>query len=580
MTRNEKQVRRKLQDDPRLQEALKRKGLLPEHWLDDATSPVDPWRLETSTWNPLQHRDAFLGNGWLGQRFTPDGDGTYEGSSQSWCYGVREADGRPGGRIRELPAWASLVVREPVLRLRRHCQEVTAYRQVLDLERSCLETCCSRTTPGARWDEERLAWIARHEPGLAVLECRLTPRWGEHLVIDETVDAGHCADARELLVSGDEAGTLVLSGAFGDHRIAIAVRVLCDAPISFEVRRGDAGWRRRCLPELVRDRPLKLTKVVGIATSDQHADPVAAAINIVERACTDLESERSAHEAAWAALWERRIEIDHPRLQALVNAACHTLYCSVRGGSSMSIPPCGLSSANWRGQVFWDADTWMLPVLDLLQPELGESLVEYRLARANHARALAAVAGETGARIPWQSADDGSEGCTIDEFIAERHVGSSVALGLWQHWLITGNRAWLSRAWPLLRDLAAWWAARAKQDGDGSWHLRRVGCPDEYAGIRDDNACTNAGAATTLRLATSAALELGETADPHWMVVAQGLVTPAIPAQMCRSSMTAMPARRSNRPTPPSSSTLGNTSKIRPQCVPCETSTGHGTRGT
>jgi hypothetical protein len=86
-----------------------------------------------------------------------------------------------------------------------------------------------------------------------------------------------------------------------------------------------------------------------------------------------------AHTTQWAALWRRRVTVaGQPSVQNAVNSSFYLLYSSLRAGVNFSIPPAGLSSDNYAGLIFWDADTWMFPTLLALHPELARSIVMFR----------------------------------------------------------------------------------------------------------------------------------------------------------------------------------------------------------
>jgi trehalose/maltose hydrolase-like predicted phosphorylase len=89
----------------------------------------------------------------------------------------------------------------------------------------------------------------------------------------------------------------------------------------------------------------------------------------------------------------------------------------------------------------------------------------------------------------------------------------------------------------VIRGSAEYWAGRAEANDDGSWSIRQVCGSDEDAGIVDDNATTNTGAAWTLRLAHGLVSEAEGSAPDTWLEIADGLRLPwdderGIPLQM------------------------------------------------
>ena len=111
----------------------------------------------------------------------------------------------------------------------------------------------------------------------------------------------------------------------------------------------------------------------------------------------------SAHVAAWDALWRSDIVLpDQPDLQRWVRAGLYGLLSNVRPGEDDSISPVGLTSDNYAGLIFWDAETWMYPGLLLTHPEIAKSIVEYRYRTVPGARANAKRVGYDGPVLPLE----------------------------------------------------------------------------------------------------------------------------------------------------------------------------------
>ncbi len=207
------------------------------------------------------------------------------------------------------------------------------------------------------------------------------------------------------------------------------------------------------------------------------------------------------------------------------------LLASVREGTDESISPMGLSSAGYYGHVFWDADTWMLPPLLVLHPDLARSMVMFRYRALGAARRNASRNGYRGAMYPWESDELGDE--TTPRFawqnaLYENHVTGDVALAQWQYYLATGDSAWLARyGEPVLQATADFWASRARFSRDkGRYDIPHVVSVDEgLIGIGNDT-YTNAIARRNLELATLASRRVGRAPDALWSRVAQWLYIP------------------------------------------------------
>ena len=94
----------------------------------------------------------------------------------------------------------------------------------------------------------------------------------------------------------------------------------------------------------------------------------------------------------------------------------------------------------------------------------------------------------------------------------EQHINSDISFATRQMWQLSHDEAWLAdTGYPLAEGIAEFWASKATKGADGLYHILKVMGPDEFHQLVDDNAYTNAAAATALRFAADAAAALGKT---------------------------------------------------------------------
>ena len=228
----------------------------------------------------------------------------------------------------------------------------------------------------------------------------------------------------------------------------------------------------------------------------------------------------------WPQFWQKSDIgiVGDPEAQQVTHA--NMFYLAGSASKNGSIPPMGLSSIQYAGHIFWDAEIWMFPALIAQHPDLARGFIDYRFNRLKAAEALARKHGFKGAEYPWESAATGDE-VAPEEFSHERHITADVAYAAWQYYLWTGDKAYLeSEAWPIIKDSADYWVSRATKTADGKYHIDNVIGPDETSGTISDDAYTNAIVAQTLRDAALAAKAVGQSPDPDWKQVADGLVLP------------------------------------------------------
>ncbi len=263
-------------------------------------------------------------------------------------------------------------------------------------------------------------------------------------------------------------------------------------------------------------------------TSAHHDDP----LNEAERMTifAKLEGRNRLiqfHQQAWDNLWKSDIVIDgDDQSQQDIHSMLYHLYSFVREGTALSPSPMGLSGLGYNGHVFWDTELWMYPAVLVLHPEIAKSLVEYRYQRLEAARRNAFSHGYKGAMFPWESAASGVEETPVWALSGpfEHHITACVGIAAWNYYCVTQDKDWLrEKGWPVLKEVADFWASRVERNGPGKYEIKNVVAADEWAENIDNDAWTNASAKAVLQYATDAAKILNIKANADWMHVAQNI---------------------------------------------------------
>ena len=491
---------------------------------------------------------AFVGNGYLAGRQPFDGQGYAEvrlpggdeplptQSEVHGLYALGVPDAPPGSppqpkveRRAALPSWSTLSYDDGSGPYRLSRGTVSGYRQRLDLRTGTLTTSLMWTSPGGKQVHLRYDVTPdRARRHAAAVRLRLVPQFTGRVTVTDVLD-GRAAEllaargkghhrrsqwvdvtTKGLHVRATEASTLAGGRV---HRVAAGGKLTARQAIRLHVREGHT---------------YTVTKFIGIATASDSRAPHAAALAASRReARLGYAGLRRASDAAWAGLWRSDIEVSgDQRLQRQVRASFFALLASVRADTPWAPSPGGLSSDGYNGHVFWDSETWMYPSLLATEPAIARASLQYRYNRLGAARANARKTGWKGARYPWESGLRGSEETPAFAKTGklEIHVNADIALAVHQYWLATGDRRWLaSRGWPMLKGIAAYYVSRAAKRSNGTYSIRNVIPPDEYAEGVDDSVYTNMSAAQALRFARAAARILHRPADPRWTRVAHGL---------------------------------------------------------
>ncbi|NEB79167.1 glycoside hydrolase family 65 protein [Streptomyces sp. SID14478] len=508
-----------------------------------------PTTLTTHTYAPADYRrQPFVGNGYLGQRIPATGTG-YQGDmgGTGWpLYEQRYAGAFAAGFyhhtedddefLAALPTWSTLTlgVGDHTLTPGAPSSTISDYRQSLDMRRATVSTAFTWTPEADRPTDVAFEVLGhRSRAALGMVRARVTPRWSGSLDVRALLDG---AGTRRATAEGREAGRgntfeVTVRAEGTEHRQTEAAALLPapGTPVSADsavlpggdtlAARTTAG--RQLTVDVRAGRTYEFVKYVGV---DDRADRARRTVR--ETARTGWSRLLREHEAAWADLWRPRIETSgSPARAATVDSALYSLYSSVRENQQWSLGPSGLSAETYAGQVYWDADTWMFPTLLALHPELARSVVDYRYRTLDQARRNAASVDRKGAVWPWTAGPSGlcsGVGPCVDY---QDHLQNEIALAQWQFFQATGDKEWLrERGYPVLKEIAAYWAGRVRRDDQGAYHVDRVSGADEYASHVDDHALTNGGAAVSLRNAATAAKLLGEDAPAEWADIADKLV--------------------------------------------------------
>lgn len=536
----------------------------------------DGWTATATRIDPKDSHHAFVGNGYLGQRVPPNGTGyaapggttgwplktpEYDGSFVSGLYAKGPKDLKGRQAIAAIPTWTTLDVatggaHPDTFSSATAPGRISHYRQTLSLRCGFVRTSLTWTAADGRVTDLVYDVLAdRTDAHTGAVRLRMTPHWSGSATVTDGLDG---RGARRMTPSADgattggkEAGGKEAGGAGTGRTMDVGFRTdgtKTEGAVASTLRTGpgvranpprpaaqDKLSNRQQVSFPVRSgRSYELTKYVGVDTALTSRTPRAAADAASRRAADrGWDSLFARHSAAWQRLWRSDIEVKGRRdLQSWVRSAQYGLLANTRAGNRNSIGPTGLTSDNYAGEIFWDAETWMYPGLLAAHPALARSIVDYRYKTRAGAAANARKLGYDGLFYSWTS---GSKGDLWNECHSwdpphcktQNHLMGDISLATWQYYLATKDTAWLrSRGWPVLKGIAEFWASRATRNADGSYSVKNVAGPDEYSNGVDDAVFTNAGAATALRHAGRVAAILGEKAPASWKTIADKLRIP------------------------------------------------------
>ncbi|MFD7922064.1 discoidin domain-containing protein [Streptomyces sp. NPDC059740] len=529
------------------------------------------WTATSTRIAPSGSYHPYVANGYLGARVPPNGSGytatgektgwplftpRYDGSFVSGLYAHNRHTTEDRQVAAAIPGWSGLEVatggaHPQTFSSATAAGQVSHYRQTLHLRCGLVRTSLTWTAADGRRTDLTYDVIAdRTHPHAAAVHLRLTPHWSGRATVTDVIDGRGArrieqtgGGARPEAAPGTGPAMDVTFRADGTGTTGAVSSTLqptsqLTALPSLREQRGEPARKltnRQALSFPVHGGgSYELTKYVGVDTSLTSHDPRAAA-SAAARGAAAVGWQRmlNRHAAAWNALWRSDIEVaGHRDLQAWVRSAQYGLLANTRRGAANSISPVGLTSDNYAGEVFWDAETWMYPALLAAHPDLARTVVDYRYRTRRAAHANARRLGYDGLFYPWTSGSDGDLNSECHSWDpphcrTQNHLMGDISLAAWQYYLATGDTTWLrDRGWPVMKGIAQFWASRVTRDDDGHYSIRDVAGPDEYSNGVDDGVFTNAGAATALRDAVRAAHVLHRPVPARWTTVADRLRIP------------------------------------------------------
>ena len=500
------------------------------------------WTVVEEHFDPARQRAQetvfSVGNGRFATRGSLE-EGNRSNRPATLVHGIYAPHPLAHSELANVPDWTALDVHVDGERFSLDSGEVVRHVRTLDLRRGLLRRDVEWRSPAGRLVDlrfERFASLAR--PHIAAVRVRVTARDFDGPVAvharlnarPETDGLAHTQSEAQSVLGDVAALSVRIRGR--ETRVAAAMCLRTPDPTAHaEI------WNAHEQPTLVAHWTVRagesatFEKTVALVTTRDHEDAMAAAIDELDRSAdVDFEALLEESEAAWARDWSVAdivIQGD-PEAQLATRFALFQLLISTpREDDQVSIGAKGLTGFGYRGHVFWDTETFVLPFLVHFRPEIARNLLSYRYHRLPGARRKAAANRVEGAQFPWESAETGDEVTptwlpdatgrelirvwTVDIAI---HISAMIALAVERYWRSSGDDDWMiERGAEIVIDSARFWASRAEwNEGLARYEYTDVLGPDEYHEHVDNNAFSNRVAAWHLRFAARVAEWLNESA--------------------------------------------------------------------
>ena len=206
--------------------------------------------------------------------------------------------------------------------------------------------------------------------------------------------------------------------------------------------------------------------------------------------------------------WDRadvQVDGDVEIQQAVRFGLFHVLQAGARG-EDRAIPAKGLTGPGYDGHVFWDTESFVLPVLTFTAPDAAASALRWRHSTLPAARERAAQLGLHGAAFPWRTIAGQECSGYWPAGTAAFHINADIADAVTRYVDATGDEEFEhGTGMELLVDTARLFRSLGHHDDAGQFHIDGVTGPDEYSAIADDNVFTNLMAQQNLAAAAAVA---------------------------------------------------------------------------
>jgi alpha,alpha-trehalose phosphorylase len=325
-------------------------------------------------------------------------------------------------------------------------------------------------------------------------------------------------------------------------RVGAAMDHLIEGPdVRTDSRSFEDGGLVTATAVLQPGQRLRVTKFVSYGWSSARSltavrDQVYAALSGARQTGWDglLAEQRAFLDDFWDHA-DVELEGDAEVQQAVRFALFHVLQAGARG-ENRAIPAKGLTGPGYDGHVFWDTETYVLPVLTLTAPDAAASALQWRHSTIPAAKARAAQLGFKGTAFPWRTINGAECSGYWPAGTAAFHINADIAAAVIRYVEATGDEAFARQTgMELLVETARLWRSLGHHDPQGRFHIDGVTGPDEYSALGDDNVYTNLLARRNLLAAADAtkqypdrARELGIDAEEaaSWRDAAEAMSVP------------------------------------------------------
>lgn len=245
------------------------------------------------------------------------------------------------------------------------------------------------------------------------------------------------------------------------------------------------------------------------------------------------------HVSEWSKLWVSNIYItpktgitttetdEINTMNRFLKFSLYNIYSIIRDDINTDLNAMNLTMLDFNGNVFWNAELFLLPVLSFLKPKAAKTLLDFRYVQLEKAIKLAASQGMKGAKYAYEN--DSLEYKNLYwNTISPLQIFNTalISIAIWCYYRITRDINWMAkRAYEILKNNADFFVSNLiavyVKDIDGNdttivdyYSINNVVGMDNTAS--NNNTLTNYLAKLTLSFALQAKYELNYVYAVSW----------------------------------------------------------------
>lgn len=165
------------------------------------------------------------------------------------------------------------------------------------------------------------------------------------------------------------------------------------------------------------------------------------------------------NQTMWDSMWASDVEVTAKqgiteeelarlnRVRFFTRFSLFQVYACLREAVNTQINPLNLSYVDSNGNIFFDGDLWLTPLLIFLKPNIARVLLEFRYRNLEQALQLASSFGYKGSKYPYKNDVVGYTSVYWD-VISPLHVfnNAAISINVWNYYRVTLDKEWLSKS--------------------------------------------------------------------------------------------------------------------------------------